>query len=95
MSLRDDIAQRIHEQDCGCGEGSAHRHMSLAAAVMPLVRRAQAEATAQRLRALSEKYENFGKREADPMMKVTYKTAAAFMSAEAVHIENEFKEADR
>lgn len=71
----------------------AEAAMDAATALMPLVKRAQAEATAQQLRALSEKYVNFGKRETDPMVKVTYDTTAAFMSAEAAHIENEFKEA--
>lgn len=44
MDIQEKIARRIHEQDCGCPNGPASRHMNMAAALMPLVRRAQAEA---------------------------------------------------
>lgn len=44
MDIQEEIAQRLHEQDCGCGEDPAGRHVNMAAALMPLVKRARAEA---------------------------------------------------
>lgn len=92
MSIEDDITKVLAEWHAEPADPEAWQVAMFEDAVvriMPLVQRAQAEAAARTLRALSEKYEDFGKREADPMLKVTYKTAAAFMAAEAEHIENE------